>query len=272
MRGGRAFGLMLVLLLVATGCTAGTPTSSAGPPSDPPATELVHLDFEDRAAPVGAIVPSVANGGRADVSSEVSTYSGGRIVREYGQGSGYAIRFPEYAGVLGAPAAVLLIRARGTADPLSPGDRDFMFGADVLLDAESSGAASDNGDNVVQRGLYDDGIQYKLQIDHAVPSCRMAGTKGSAYVEAAAPIGRDEWHRLTCERSGDVVSLTVESLEAEGGLVEYAHVTAKLGAIDVSAKVPFSVGGKVAADGRVVSSATDQFNGAIDNVMYELLD
>lgn len=232
---------------------------------------MVDLDFEDRAAAVGAVVPSVANNGWADLRSKVATYAGGRVHREEGRGSGYAIRFPEHTGEVGAPAAILQLWVVGAGDALSPDRRDFSFGADVLLDEESSGSDSDDGDNVIQRGLYEDEVQYKLQLDHGVPSCRLAGTAGSAIVHASVPIDRGEWYRITCERREDVVSLMVEPLDDAGAGVQTSRIAGEVGAITLPRLVPFAVGGKVDAEGQVVYSATDQFNGVIDNVSFQLL-
>jgi len=268
----RVGGLTVVLPTLVTGCAAGTPRSVAESAPTAHPTDLVHLDFEDRAAPVGEIVPSVANRGTADLGSEVVTYAGGRITRVEGRDSGYAIRFPEHVGAIDAPAAMLLLRSREDPDPLSPGSRDFSFGADVLLDAESSGTDSDNGDNVIQRGLYDDDAQYKLQLDGGVPSCRLFGTQGAGVVKADEPVAAGEWYRLTCDRNGDVVSLLVEPLDDPDAVPLSTQATASVGAIEVVDSTPLVVGGKVDREGRVVTSSTDQFNGAIDNVSFKLLD
>jgi hypothetical protein len=265
-------GLAVLLPALITGCASDSPRSTAENVSTVQPTELVHLDFEDRAAPVGEIVPSVANHGTVDLGSEVVTYAGGRIIRVDGRDSGYAIRFPEHSGGREAPAAMLLLWSREDPDPLSPAARDFSFGADVLLDAVSSGADSDNGDNVIQRGLYDDTVQYKLQLDGGVPSCRLTGTTGTALVGADEPITRGVWHRLTCERRGDVVSLVVEPLEDAEAVLRSNQSTEPVGSIEVAVTTPLVVGGKVDGEGRVVASATDQFNGAIDNVSFNLLD
>jgi len=269
---GREYGLALLLGASVAGCSAAAPRTVAESEPTPHVTELVHLDFEDRVAPVGEIVPSVANRGTADLGSGVVTHAGGRIVRAAGRDSGYAIRFPEHTGTVGAPAAMLLLHSRADADLLNPGDRDFAFGADVLPDPISAGSETDDGNNIIQRGLYEDDIQYKLQLDGGVPSCRLAGSEGIAVIVAQDPVPAEAWHRITCERRGDVVSLEVERLDEPGDVVLTEQVTEPVGALVLRRSTPLVIGGKVDADGRVVVSSTDQFNGVIDNVSFMLLD
>jgi hypothetical protein len=261
--------MVMVMGGLATACAASGRTYVAEEPPEPTSTNLVELNFEDRAAPVGEIVPSVQNTGTGRLYAEIVTHAGGRVLRAEGSESGYALRFPGLEGGIDPPAAMLLLRSRDAEDFLSPGDRDFSFGADVLLDEESEDAPTDNGNNVVQRGLYEDTVQYKLQVDHGSVSCRIAGSDGAAVV--TAPVGEPgEWYRVTCERSNGDVLLSWERLSDSktGETMRRADI----GEVTFPAGTPFVVGGKLDARGEVTVEATDQFNGVIDNVWFTLQD
>lgn len=263
--------MVLVMGGLATACAASGRTYVADEPPEPSSTNLVELDFEDRAAPVGEIVPTVQNTGTGRLYTEVVTHAGGRVLRAEGSGAGYALRFPGLEGGLDPPSAMLLVRSRDAEDFLSPGLEDFAFGADVLLDEESEDAPTDNGNNVVQRGLYEDAVQYKLQVDHGSVSCRIAGSDGAAVVTAPAVVP-GEWYRVSCERSNGDVLLTWEAL---GGSDEDKGTTVRrstIGDVTFSAGTPFVVGGKLDARGQVTVDSTDQFNGVIDNVWFTLQD
>jgi hypothetical protein len=264
---GRGVWVLVVMGGLASACAASGRTYVADEPPAPSSTNLVQLDFEDRAAPVGEIVPSVQNTGTGRLYAEVVTHAGGRVLRAEGSGSGYALRFPGLDRDLDAPAAMLLLRSRDAEDFLSPGSEDFAFGADVLLDEESEDAPTDNGNNVVQRGLFEDAVQYKLQVDHGSLSCRIAGADGAAVVTAPV-VQPGEWYRISCERSNGDVVLSWEPL---GDSDEEAGSTVRRGTIgDVTfaAGTPFVVGGKLDGNGQVTVEATDQFNGVIDNVWF----
>ena len=265
-------GLLVVVVMggLATACAASGRTYVDEEPPAPQSTNLVQLDFEDRAAPVGEIVPSVQNTGRGKLYAEIITHAGGRILRAAGSGSGYALRFPGVEGGIDPPAAMLLLRSQDTMDFLSPGSADFAFGADLLLDEESEDAPTDNGNNVVQRGLYEDTAQYKLQVDHGAFSCRVAGSEGEAVVSAPGVVEPGEWYRVSCEWSDDNVVLSWERLAdtEEGTTVRRSTI----GDVTFSAGTPFVVGGKLDARGEVTVDATDQFNGVIDNVWFTLRD
>jgi hypothetical protein len=268
---GRGVWVLVVMGGLASACAASGRTYVADEPPAPSSTNLVQLDFEDRAAPVGEIVPSVQNTGTGRLYAEVVTHAGGRVLRAEGSGSGYALRFPGLDRDLDAPAAMLLLRSRDAEDFLSPGSEDFAFGADVLLDEESEDAPTDNGNNVVQRGLFEDAVQYKLQVDHGSLSCRIAGADGAAVVTAPV-VQPGEWYRISCERSNGDVVLSWEPL---GDSDEEAGSTVRRGTIgDVTfaAGTPFVVGGKLDGNGQVTVEATDQFNGVIDNVWFTLQD
>lgn len=280
---GAALAVPVLTGLALSGCTApavppASPVSpSVSPVSWPSGAELA-LTFEDTAGP-GAVVPGTSNRGGAPTSVTVTTRSGGRLVAAEGV-DGVAVRFPAVRPDRPQPSqAALLVRpvlGPGDPDPLAPGEHDFVFGADVLLDAASEGA-SDNGDNVVQRGLYNDAAQYKLQIDHRRPSCRFAGSDGALVVRADTITVPGDWYRLTCSRTGTELALTMSRWD-DGSWTETGRWSEQgdVGTLDfpVARKAeapPVSVGAKADAAGEIPASSGDQFNGVLDNVYVDVV-
>src|SRR3954451_6618043 len=134
---------------------------------------LVQIDFDslaDGSAP--------ANTGSLDATVRVSTAGGGAIEAgpdPDGRGSG---RYPAWDGTSPYQRAAVTVLSNEAGDPLSPGTRDFEFGASFSLDTKSEGTTQDNGDNLIQRGLYGDKAQYKIQVDKGHVSCRVKGSSG----------------------------------------------------------------------------------------------
>lgn len=268
------FGLVLAIVvgLVATAC-ASSPDAVARPvKADGPVRE-VDFDFEHEAADHGAIIPGVTNAGIARVTTSVATAGGGRAVLADGVEGGYGLRFPVFVAGTSSPAAAVVVRAVGSPDVLSPGSSDFRFGADFALDSLSDGADPDNGNNLVQRGLTADTTQYKLQVDHGVPSCRVAGAAGAAFVAAETTVIPGQWYRAACLRSGERLELTVLSwVGTHWGPAQVTTVLAPTGRVDFDASgAPMSIGAKVDADGSLLVSSSDQFNGVVDNVHFEVV-
>ena len=272
-RRGRLTLLPAVLLLVgACGAQSTGPRLTEHAASTTPVSpaRVVNLDFEDSYTVPGGVVAAADNGGSAKVAASVVTSDGGRITRARGVASSSALRFPAFSQGP-TPAAVLLLRQKGATDVLSPGEHDFSFGADFNLDPVSSGSATDNGDNLVQRGLSSDAAQYKLQLDHGTPSCRVAGSAGEALAAAPDPVVTGGWYRVSCRRTGDTLVLVVRRLGDSGPeSKETTTVQAPTGSVEMPPEVPLSVGGKVSPGGEITVSATDQFNGLVDNVFLEL--
>ncbi len=259
-----ALAVVFALLLAATGCGAA---EDPGPtPSSPtPAPPELMLDFET-GLETGQQAVALTNAGTGSVQVSVHSAGDAQVTVVAGPNGGHALRFPAFTGAAVAPAAVVVVTAPDKG-ALDPEDGDFSFGASFRLDPESSGSAADNGDNLVQRGTYSSPGQYKLQVDHDVPSCRIVGTAGEAFVEAAAPIDTERWYSATCERNGSKVILTVTAEDGGAGGGTWA-ASAPTGTISLGT-LPLSVGGKTGPDGVPVASA-DQFNGAVDDVFLRL--
>lgn len=267
-------GCLALLALVACG-GQGTPPATADAAGDGPVTddvadaELVLL-FDDVAVP-GDAVPAVHNVGRAHVQLRVVTANGGTLAWAEGLGAGMALRTPPFAPEGPVPAAALLATTTaGDDDPLSPGRRAFTLAVDVAADPPEAGRPDDDGDNLVQRGRYGEGLaQYKLQLDHGVPSCRIAGTEGVAELAAPDPVTPGGWYRLTCTRTADQVRLVVLDLEAGSQVLVDEVAEVDVGDVVLDG-VPVSVGAKADDGGRLDLAGLDQFHGVIDRVVIDV--
>jgi len=274
---GVRYAIVIGALLATAGCREtgvasprATPSPAEG--STPAAAAALRLTFEDGAAEVGAVVPSATNAGSVEVDSAVRTYGGGRIVRTKGREGGFALRFPELSRGSSPSLAVLEVVGRENR-AFDPGKGPFRFGADFLLDAQSAGTSIDDGDNLIQRGLFSDPAQFKIQLDHRVPSCRVLGSEGEVFVEAGAEVEPNAWYRVACERKGDQVTLVVGRFDRQGRLsVQRRSARGPIGSVDIEGpESRLSVGGKLGASGALATSSTDQFNGVLDNVFFELI-
>ncbi|WP_162599848.1 hypothetical protein [Nocardioides solisilvae] len=257
-------GVVAASVLLA-GCGGATQATERTTSLPSPRGQLV-LEFDEGLSAEGDPMARVQSSGTATLRVSVSTAHGGTLDRVAGR-SGYAVRTPAFSATGRTPAAVLVVKARG-ADQLSPGERPFRWGVDVLLDAEQGTTAADNGDNVLQRGLFDDRAQVKLQLDGDVPSCRVRGDVGEAMVTADRPVERETWHRLACQlRHGELTLLV-----GQPGLPhpEEWSVPADVGAIEFRRSEPIAIGGKVDRRGRIQPKDTDQFNGLVDNVFMDI--
>lgn len=221
---------MLVTLLAVAG-----PAGAVGPGRD---TDLV-LDFDTLPSPTDPVDGVVATG------------DGLRLVPGVA-GRGRAVQFP---GADRPPAAVVVA---GDAVPW-PGRAPFTLAADVRLDA----VADEDGDNVVQRGLWGDGAQLKLQVDYGRPSCVVRGRSGQVVVRIARDLVPGVWYGLQCHREADLVALVVR--RADTGETWRAVGTGEIGAVVGPPDVPMSVGGKVGRSGALVEGP-DPLAGAVDAV------
>ena len=207
-----------------------------------------------------------ANDGRTPLTVRTVARNGGRIASTTGP-SGGAVRLPAYQAS-NAPVAVLAVTDTDGTDDLAPGTARFTFGADFALDAKSQGSRTDNGNNLVQRGLYDHRMQFKLEVDGNRPLCRVKGSGGAVSVKSSRTVTPGVWHRAVCERSGSRVTLTVTRLS--DGVKWASSRSGATGSLQPSSRsVPVSVGGKLDATGSLARSA-DQFNGTVDNAFVNV--
>lgn len=200
------------------------------------------------------------NRGASSIGFEVLSLGGGSVgVVDDGKG-GRALRLPSHGG---AARAYLATTKTSDLAGLTPRWRDFAFSARFNLDQTSSGSASDNGDNLIQRGLWNTTGQYKIELDRSRVTCRVKGAAGAVQVTNPKVIQRGQWHTARCERSGGKITVVVTSPNGER---VKASRTGKIGDVAFPQHIKLSAGGKVGGDGKPLASASDQFNGAIDNI------
>ncbi len=249
----------LVLLLVANsaGGTDSTPT--------------VQLRVSDGTS-YGSTITTVDQMGTAQVSADVAVLSGGTVRAGGWRNGSRVFDFPSFTWSSTPPRAVLRVTPKGSGDPLAPGWRDFSFGADFRKDLQSSGTTVDNGDNLIQRGLWNEPAQYKIEVDGGRPGCRIKGDQGAVAVRAALRVDSRLWYRVECKRVTNTVVLTIQEYRSDGTInVVSVRETGTIGSLAwPKARTPLSVGGKLGADGAIVGSATDQFNGLVSNPVLHI--
>ena len=272
MHGSAAVTVVAVLLAlgVASGCAVsdGAVATRARDPAQDLRNAELGLGFDHVVVP-GDMVPGTVNDGTATVDVTVVTAGGGRLTWTRGRDGGSAVRTPSYAPEGTVPAAAIVVRTDPSGpDPLDPGRRDLVIGVDFRGDPATAGRPGDDGDNLVQRGRFGDPSQIKIQLDHAVPSCRLSGSSGAVVVTGDAPVTPGRWYRLTCSRAGPSVRLRLEDLDG-GERPRVWSVAGDPGEIGL-AHVPLSIGAKIAADGRIAGDSADQFHGTIDRVLVDV--
>jgi hypothetical protein len=201
-------------------------------------------------------------------AADISLVTANRPVTMFRSGFGgwLSLQFPEYSGTREGNYAALRVTPLGE-DWLNPGTSPFSFGADLRLNEVNEGSGVDNGNNVVQRGLWDDPMQFKLEVDHNRPNCVVRGSEGRLGVTSRVTVEPDKWYRVRCQRSGELLTISVEERGSGDAPVVTGH-TGPIGSLEADKGTPLSVGAKLYADGEIVRSDTDQFNGRIDNVFY----
>lgn len=244
----------------AAGSAAGVDPAAA---TDAPPRPQLLLTFDDQ-KPGSAAGKEIRSAGSAAATIDLLAVNKPTTVFEKGRDDGIALRFPTYAGTEKGSFAALRVEPE---EWLSPGSSEFTFGADVRLDGNSNGSEIDNGDNVLQRGLFADSAQFKIQVDKHRPSCVVRGTDGSVVVKSKLNLDPAKWYRLSCHRLDTTVTLTVTDLAA-GTAPEPIAKTGPIGSLDLIGSEPLAIGAKIGEDGEIVRSSTDQFNGRIDNVSY----
>ena len=232
--------------------------------------DVVSFGFDEGTAALSEPVNTAASVGTATVAAQVVSRDGGQALRADGR-SAYALGLPPYSASTSEPRAVLRVVDDTGADSLSPDESDFSFGATARLDAVSQGTSTDNGNNLVQRGLFGDVAQYKVSLDARNPHCSVKGDQGRVSVSVDMVINAEDWYRLVCSRDDSSITLTVTQHHADGSTSEWVESnTGPIGAVSMaSPTIPMSVGGKLNAQGAIVA-ATDQFNGVVDDVFLRI--
>ncbi|MGD9961323.1 hypothetical protein [Nocardioides sp.] len=261
----RCAGRLAVLAAFAALASISSPAGATG-------DDDVWLPFN---GPTGVAV-TINNAGTASTVQRVVATNGGSIsfAPSY-TGARNAADFPAYGGAADDPRAVVAVTNAGPVDELVPSGRPFSFGADVRLDGTNAGTYYDNGNNVIQRGLYNETSQFKIQVDHGQASCRVRGPGGATLLVSGRAMVTGAWFQLRCSRTSvpgpDRFAFSVRSIRSDGTLGAATTVTslAAVGKLSYPVATPLSVGGKLTSDGSVVD-ASDQFNGKIDNAFFRI--
>jgi hypothetical protein len=217
------------------------------------------------------VLDGFANTGSARLTTDVVTRHEGEAVRTANPFDEWATRLPAFDSTSAAPRAVIRVRNKSRRhDPLSPDRRSFRFGVDFALDEVSDGSSLDNGDNLVQRGLYQSRRQYKLQVDHRVVTCRVKGAKRALLVRSADKVEPLTWYRTRCSRAGGKLALKVWEV-TDAGLTLFSSASRRghTGSVTMARTTPLSIGGKLTGKSKI-PGASDQFNGVLDEVVYDV--
>ncbi|MEU4219697.1 LamG-like jellyroll fold domain-containing protein [Actinoplanes sp. NPDC026623] len=182
----------------------------------------------------------------------VFTRAGGTL-RTVAHGTGHAVVFPAVCRDFDCPRVALEAASRPR---LSPGTRPIRFGATVLL----SPTQTTGGQNILQKGRFAAGGQYKLQVDSrpGKPSCAMA-SEGTGIIHLArsgVTIADGHWHTVECRRDGARLSILVDGF-TRGATTIPAGLT-------VHNAEPLTLGAKG------VGWNNDQFHGALDDAWISI--
>ena len=189
------------------------------PRSPPPTTaqdaeELLVSIVGEVSEDVPLSAAQIEASGPGEPEIELVSANGGQVRTERGYDGGLVLAFPAHEASRHPPIAILALSSRDS-DWLQPRDDRLTFGADLTVDAVSDGTARDNGDNVIQRGLFGAAAQFKLQVDHRRPSCLVRGDAGMVLAKSSVTLEPGSWYRVTCRRAGDEVDVTVSRLGDE---------------------------------------------------------
>jgi len=267
---------MVLVGALALFLVAGLPRADAAAPMfailpPPGAGVLPNAGSFSAPAPPGriAVAPGPADvrytfdGG---VRRPITDTNGGHELRSIGQNGGTLSLVPQGPGLAVAyPERCTLARERDCPrailegfrdDSLNPGTRFLQYGASVLM----THADLADGANVLQKGYSVGGVsQFKLQVDHRLghPSCVIAGNHARIYrAEPRLDVADGRWHDLTCTRTADRLTLSVDGVERASVAVPPA--------LSIANAEPLRVGGKGPNKGN------DQFAGEIDNVFLTI--
>lgn len=213
---------------------------------------------------------SLRSSGTAEVDVAISAVFPGTVTA-VPHGRGNAARMEPFDALVKATPAVITVTSLW-GDPLDPGSAPFRFGAEFKLDSRSAGSGTDNGNNLIQRGLAADDSQYKIQVDSNRPSCRVRGSEGAVEVRAGHDVTPGEWYRVRCTRVGSTVTLKLVTYDEDSTrVVEEWSDSGAIGGLSFPRTLPISIGGKVDGGGDVIGWDSDQFNGVIDNAHFDRL-
>lgn len=263
---GRLAGMLLAMWTVSSLALVGCGQDAADPPAEKvqetpavPATEdagltdsVLLLTFDETSLTYDGIREFPDAEGRSN--GLVETANDGNVELTAGAaGRGQALRFPAVCAVTeGCPRAMVAIAHEAALDPA---EKDFSYGAGVLLPADQTA----QGSNIVQKGRFgSSGGQWKLQVDtlDGKPSCVVRGEASLLAVRSTESIADGQWHDVMCTKDDSGVSIEVDGTP-----------TFERGEIGtVTNDFPISVGSPGIGD------RDDQFHGVLDDVFLTIED
>ena len=95
----------------------------------------------------------------------------------------------------------------------NPGTQNFAMG--IVFTSQPIPSSSSYSGNLMQKGLFGDPGQVKLQLVPAAQgtvNCRIKGTAGARIVTSTVNVDDGAWHTAVCWRVGAVVGVTVDGV------------------------------------------------------------
>jgi len=252
--------VLLGLTAVSVGSTATREPVST--PSDPQQTAVtgrvpvLQVDFGSELGQTWGGGSPVEVGGAAHLSAHVIARGAGHVLTVPGlAGRGAAARFAREG-----EDSVAIVVTPGPGSALTAGTANFTYGADFSADGNWA-----DGNNLVERGLFTDPGQYKLEIDGGRPTCTIKGTAGRVTARLDPVLQTGAWYSGECVRNGSAVTVTVRELGGGTGFWTRT-VQGEIGDVQPAAPTTvLSIGAKTWPNDRIGVDC-DQFFGAIDNV------
>lgn len=252
------------LLAGGVGCATGSSVAASDTAQD--TEELLVSIVGEVSEDVPLSAAQIEASGPGEPEIELVSANGGQVRTERGYDGGLVLAFPAHQASRRPPIAILALSSRDW-DWLQPRDDQLTFGADLTVDAVSDGTARDNGDNVIQRGLFGAAAQFKLQVDHRRPSCLVRGDAGMVLAKSSVTLEPGSWYRVTCRRAGEEVEVMVSRLGHEGPVdTEVDRDRGEIGSVTFPSDTFLSIGGKLGPHGGPVLDAVDQYDGSLSQV------
>lgn len=268
-------GSVVAALIVLGGYPAASQTVTGSAAASAAAPERVFLTFNE-AVPGGSFV-TPRNHGSVVTEQRMLSSGGGTLAPAASHSSrGTALRFPALDASANPAHAVVVVTSADGGDPLQPGPSDFTFGADLALDKANEASGSDDGNNIIQRGNFEDPAQVKLEIDGQHPRCRIKGSAGASSIQSPIVVVPGQWYRMSCRRrylaGGEQLVLKVATLGPAGEVRDPQYAVASgqpIGEVRFPDAIPFAIGGKTNGSNSI-RHASDQFNGLLDDVFVRI--
>jgi Concanavalin A-like lectin/glucanases superfamily len=266
---GKSLILCAAVVLGMAGCSSASgdagdlpqPITTATQTSEPkPFVQAMHLSFQGATSMLADGAPVSDTSGKGFPGVVVLAGETPEPLSTVGGTAGSpAVRFPPPCSVEEGTRCPKAIIEVPDSPLLNPENRDFRFGARVLLDhGETS-----KGSNIVQKGFSNGGRgQWKLQVDgdKGRPSCVLVGQTDTEVVKAVADLSVADaaWHEIICQRRSGVLTIEVDG-------TEHARQAVPPG-LTIAPPGPVRVGGKN------VKPDNDQFFGVLEEVFFDVVE